>query len=184
VTFVSLGLAGARRPIALEVAQTLAGHGAGTVCLVDASFGAAALHERVGVPAGPGLCDALLASRPAASLAVSLGRQLWMVPAGEEMCAAPEWLPVALSRALRQLAARFDFVIVEAPPLERDSGMPTLLTVAPLTDGVVLVLEAERTRRDVAGEVVARLRASGVTVLGVVLTNRKSPVPDGLRRRL
>lgn len=180
VTFVSVGHAGARRPIALEVGRALAAHGVGSVCVVDASFGRAALGERAGIPVGPGLCDALLASRPATSLAVQLDRQLWLVPAGEEMSGGPKWLPEALARALRQLGARFDFVIVEAPPLEHAVYMSAVMMVAPLTDGVVLILEADRTRRDVASDVTRRLRASGVAVLGAVLTTRKtseSPEP-------
>lgn len=170
VTFVPIGASGMRR-VGLEVAQTLAGFSAGTICVVDASFGAAALHEAAGVPAGAGLCDALLASRPPSQLAVSLGRQVWLIPSGHEICAAPGWFPQAFERAVRQLAGRFDFVIVQAPPVEHDGAMPTLLTVAPATDGIVLVLDMDRTRRDVAENLVARLRANGVSILGAVVHN-------------
>jgi hypothetical protein len=45
-----------------------------------------------------------------------------------------------------------------------------MLSLAPVTDGVVLMLDTERTRRDVAGEIVARLRANGVALLGAVVS--------------
>lgn len=180
VVFASLARTGSSA--ALDVARTLAGHAAGTVCLVDATLGLAALHEQAGLPIGPGLCDAVLTGRSAVSVAVPMEHRLWMVPAGEQGL-GQVLRPEALAHAVRELAARFDFLIVEAPSLEDGRGMPTLLTLAPLTDGVVLVLEAERTRRDVAAGVVARLRASGIATLGAVLANQRRPSRVGLARR-
>jgi Mrp family chromosome partitioning ATPase len=52
------------------------------------------------------------------------------------------------------------------------------------TDGVVLVLEANATRRDAARRVKEILDAANVSVLGVVLNNRTFPIPDVLYRRL
>jgi Mrp family chromosome partitioning ATPase len=52
------------------------------------------------------------------------------------------------------------------------------------TDGVVLVLEANATRRDAARRVKEILNAANVSVLGVVLNNRTFPIPDVLYRRL
>jgi Mrp family chromosome partitioning ATPase len=52
------------------------------------------------------------------------------------------------------------------------------------TDGVVLVLEANATRRDAARRVKEILDAAKVSVLGVVLNNRTFPIPDVLYRRL
>jgi Mrp family chromosome partitioning ATPase len=170
VTFATVGPASSGRLVSLEVARTLARQGGGSVCLVDASLGAAALHAQAVVPIGPGVSDGLLAGRQADSLAVSVEDNLWMVPGGQPMDAWPARLPEVLAGALGQLASRFDFVLVEGGAIERDLGMPTLMTVAPMTDGVVVVLAAERTRRDVAADAVGRLRASGVAVLGAVLT--------------
>lgn len=170
VTFATVGADGSDRSVALEVARTLARHGGGNVCIVDASLGEASLHAQVVLPIGPGVSDGLLTGRSAESLAVMVEENLWMVPGGRPLDAWPSRLPEALASAMSQLASRFDFVLVEGGTFERELGKPTLMTVAPLTDGVVLVLEAERTRRDVAADAVARLRATGVTVLGAVLT--------------
>jgi Mrp family chromosome partitioning ATPase len=170
VAFATVGSDDAPRSVALEVARTLARHGGGNVCIVDASLGAAALHAQVVLPSSPGVSDGLLNGRSVESLAVIVEDNLWMVPGGPPLDAWPARLPEALTGAMGQLASRFDFVLVEGGAFAREFGMPTLMTVAPLTDGVVLVLEAERTRRDVAADAVTRLRATGVTVLGAVLT--------------
>jgi Mrp family chromosome partitioning ATPase len=52
------------------------------------------------------------------------------------------------------------------------------------TDGVVLVVEANATRRDAARRVKEILDAAGVSLLGVVLNNRTFPVPEAIYRRL
>jgi MinD-like ATPase involved in chromosome partitioning or flagellar assembly len=171
VAFAAIGPGRSAQPVALDVARTLAGVGRRSVCVVDASFGRAALHERAGITRDPGLSTALLTGQTVESLAVAIEENLWLVPGGAPMAAWPGRLPEALLAALQQLAARFDFVLVEAGNLERDFGMPTLMAVGPFIDGAVLVLEAERSRRDIAGDVVARLRAAGVAVLGAVLTH-------------
>lgn len=169
VTFAAVGRAAGRRGVAIDVAFALARQGAGSVCVVDASSGPSALHAYAGVPAGPGLSDALAASAPAVSVAAPLGQQVWLVPAGEAADGAPMPGPAVVTRALSELAANFDFLIVQAPPLTDASSMGAMLTLAPATDGVVIVLDTERTRRDVAGEIVARLRANGVDILGAVV---------------
>jgi non-specific protein-tyrosine kinase len=170
VTFAAVGAARPDRSVALEVARTLARQGGGSVCLVDASLGSARLHAHASLPIGLGISDGLLAGRTVESLALVVEENLWMVSSGQPTDVWPARLPEALAAALTQLASRFDFLVIEGGGLDREFGMPTLMTVAPLTDGVVLVLEAERTRRDVAADVAARLRATGVTLLGAVLT--------------
>ncbi|OFW38052.1 MAG: hypothetical protein A3F70_09840 [Acidobacteria bacterium RIFCSPLOWO2_12_FULL_67_14] len=177
VMLAPLGDAVARRPVSLEIARTLASYGTGTVCVVDASGGASALHHYAGVPPGPGLSDALLASGPVSSFAVALDPQISLVPAGEEACATPGWLPDALSRAVRQLSARFDFLIMQGPPIAEASAVAAMLTLAPAVDGVLLTIDIDRTRRDAAGDIVRRLRASGVTLLGAIVVNGQKVDP-------
>jgi len=52
------------------------------------------------------------------------------------------------------------------------------------TDGVVLVLEANVTRRVAALSAKESLEAAGVRLLGTVLNNRTFPIPDKLYRNL
>jgi len=52
------------------------------------------------------------------------------------------------------------------------------------TDGVVLILEADRTRRDTARRIKESLAVANAKVLGVVLNNRSYPIPEPLYSRL
>jgi Mrp family chromosome partitioning ATPase len=84
-------------------------------------------------------------------------------------------------RLVQTLKSRFDMVWIDAPPvLARTEG----LLLAPATDGVVLVIEAEVTRRPVARAAVERIRDSGATLLGMLFNKRRHHIPDALYRLL
>jgi Mrp family chromosome partitioning ATPase len=53
-----------------------------------------------------------------------------------------------------------------------------------LADGVVLVLEANSTRREAAAKVTENLRAAQIKILGAVLNKRTFPIPGFLYHRL
>jgi Mrp family chromosome partitioning ATPase len=72
-------------------------------------------------------------------------------------------------------------VIIDSPPL---SGSPDGLAIAPKVSGVVIVLEAEKTRWHVAKNSVERIRKVGGAVVGIVFNKRHNHVPDFIHRRL
>jgi Mrp family chromosome partitioning ATPase len=84
-------------------------------------------------------------------------------------------------RLVRTLKARFDLVWVDAPPV---LAATESLLLAPATDGVVLVVEAEATRRPVARAAVERIRDSGAPILGMLFNKRRHHIPDALYRLL
>lgn len=82
---------------------------------------------------------------------------------------------------LLQLLATFEYVLVDASAASTHTDVSVL---GPLVDGVVLVVEANATRRDAARRVAGQLQAANVRVLGAVLTNRTFPIPEAIYRRL
>lgn len=56
--------------------------------------------------------------------------------------------------------------------------------VSQICDGIVLVVTANRTRRLVAAQIRDQIRKARVPLLGVVLAERRLPVPEGLYRNL
>ncbi len=72
-------------------------------------------------------------------------------------------------------------LLVDLPPvLDR----PDTTLIAPHLDGVLLVLEAEGTRWEVAREARQRLEAAGAKVVGAVLNKKPQPIPNWLYRLL
>ena len=79
------------------------------------------------------------------------------------------------------LRSEFDYTIIDCPSL-RESG--DLLSVAPFVDGVILVIEANRTRRDEPRQAEQSIAAAGGTLLGYILNKRTYGIPGWLDRRL
>lgn len=79
------------------------------------------------------------------------------------------------------LPADFAHVVISAPPIGSYSDAALLGQAA---DGVVLVLEANATRRIAALRAKQILLASDVRLLGTVLNNRTYPIPEKVYRLL
>jgi len=79
------------------------------------------------------------------------------------------------------LREQFDYVMIDAPPLNSYSEGVALGQFA---DGLVLVLEANSTRRDATARIAERLHSMQVQILGAVLNKRTFPIPASLYRRL
>jgi hypothetical protein len=75
------------------------------------------------------------------------------------------------------LRAEFDYTIIDCPSL-KESG--DLLGIAPFIDGAILVVEANRTRRDQPRQAERYISAAGGTLLGYVLNKQTSDVPRWL----
>ena len=58
------------------------------------------------------------------------------------------------------------------------------IALGQIADGLVLVLEANATRRESALRIAETLRATQIRVLGAVLNKRTFPIPEGLYNRL
>ena len=86
-----------------------------------------------------------------------------------------------MSARIAELRSEFDYVLIDVPPLNSYSDG---LVLAHLSDGLVMVLEANATRREAALRVAENLRAKQVRVLGAVLNKRTFPIPDSLYHRV
>ena len=78
-------------------------------------------------------------------------------------------------------AERFDFTVLDLPPLDRPAET---LPLCGVLDGVLLLVESERVRWPVAERYVNGLTRSGAKPLGVVMNKQKRHVPQWLYRTL
>ena len=109
-----------------------------------------------------------------------IAENLWLAPAA--VLGTDNGSSVSDLRArLEALRREFDYVLVDAPPAALHSHTAVLGQAA---DGIVLVLEANATRRIAAKKTKEALEAGSVRLLGTVLNNRTFPVPEKLYRRL
>jgi protein-tyrosine kinase len=80
-----------------------------------------------------------------------------------------------------KLKEHFDLVIVDSPPA---TTSPDGIAISRHVDGVVLVLEAEKTRWPVADKARETIEKNGGKILGVVLNKRQYYIPDFIYRRM
>ncbi len=87
--------------------------------------------------------------------------------------AAREWLDA--------VAAGYDWVILDGPPVLEAPDAPGLAAIA---DGVVVVIEAGRTKRPVLHRATDLLRKARAQLIGSVLNRRRLEIPEFLYRRI
>jgi len=80
----------------------------------------------------------------------------------------------------RSLSAKFDWILVDLPPL----NSAEVLRWAPLIGGIVLVVESERVRWQVAARGIATLEQAGSHVLGTVMNKQREYIPEWLYQLL
>jgi Mrp family chromosome partitioning ATPase len=106
---------------------------------------------------------------------------LWLVSAEPGMTNGGAPTLERMRECITGLGDEFAYVVISAPPIGSSSDAAQLCQLA---DGVVLVLEANSTRRVTAKKAKQALEAANVRILGTVLNNRTFPIPEGLYRRL
>jgi hypothetical protein len=79
------------------------------------------------------------------------------------------------------LRAEFDYSIIDCPSLKISGD---LLSIAPFVDGILLVIEANRTRRDEPRQAERSIEAAGGNLLGFILNKRTCDLPMWLDRVL
>lgn len=165
------------------VAETLARNERGRVCLVEANFRSPALPGMFGVTNHFGLTEALLREGPVGSFAKPVRQEnLWLLSSGTLAVDSPSLLASEQLRfRIDELREQFDFVIIDAPPLTRYSDAVVL---GQHSNGLVLVIEANSTRREAAAAVAESLRSAKVPILAAVLNKRTFPIPEKIYKML
>lgn len=152
------------------------------VLVIDANLRTPRLHAAFKIDPIPGLSD-LLTRNGRGVRPVKLGTgNLRIIPCGRPYT---EMHTLFESRRfeefLRRMREKHDYVIFDGPPIHDSSECRVL---CPKVDGVVLVIESGKTRRQVAISAKKQLVEAGGRVLGVVLNKRRFYIPEFIYRRL
>jgi protein-tyrosine kinase len=169
---------------AATLASTLARSKNFKTLLIDANLRTPALEDVfVGQRNPVGLSDVVLSGADLdASIYETRYSNLFVLPSGKAV-SSPSYIfdGNALSGLLDRLRERFDFIIFDGSPLDAYSESSFL---ASKVDGVILVVEAERTKIEVARRIKKELESAGVNLLGVVLNKKRRYFPEFLERFL
>ena len=149
------------------------------VLLIDADMRRPSLHRQLGIDAERGLSTLLTSHEPLASAVVAGGQpKLSVLVAGPVPPSPTELLSTGrIEEILQEAASQFDVVLVDSPPILGLADAPML---SALVDGVIFVVEADRSRRGALKAALRRLRAMRPVILGAVLT-KFDPLKAGNR---
>ncbi|MEZ5813132.1 MAG: hypothetical protein R3E13_00155 [Alphaproteobacteria bacterium] len=86
-----------------------------------------------------------------------------------------------LQNIMKALEDVYDVIVWDLPPT--DKAVQSRM-VAQFTQGVVLVVEAGKTRWQSAHHAMEHFKYSGAQILGIILNNKKNYIPDWLYRLL
>jgi capsular exopolysaccharide synthesis family protein len=138
------------------------------VIVVDADLRHPELHTLFGIGNTEGLSSAVLGADDALPLYDSAVAGLRLLPAGPPVANPVEVLGAPrLGRLLDQLRDQSDAVVINSAPA---AALADTAVIAPYVDGILLVVSAGRTRRDLALRAKEQLERAGARLLGVVLT--------------
>ena len=171
--------------VCARVAETLASEvsQSGTSCIVDADLRSGSLHRYFGLENTRGLAEAVTESGPVRDFMQPVdGGRLWIMTAGAGAANVHSLLTSeALGARIAELRSEFDNVLIDSPAVNLYADAVSL---GKLSDGIILVLQSNATRREAARRAKEIIGVGHVRLLGAVLNKRRFPVPAGIYGKL
>jgi Mrp family chromosome partitioning ATPase len=164
-----------------RIAEILADRTGSLVCLIDANFRSRNLYGEFHCENAARLADeewtAVPVSRPG-----EITSNLWLLSYKPNTGDCPTAGSFErFQKRIEDLRQDFHYVLIDAPPLKNSAEA---VLFGRMADGLVVVVEANNTRRAPAKKAKQMLDESGVPVLGAVLNKRVFPIPEHVYRRL
>ena len=160
-----------------NLAIVLAENGA-TVAVVDADLRVPRLAGYLGLEGWVGLSDVLAGRVPLDDVLQSwgIGEQIMVLPAGRNPPNPSELLgSQAMSELISDLGKKFDYVLIDAPPVLPVTDAAVL---SRFTDGTLFVAAARRVKANEVRAAILALETAGTTPIGVVLSMLPAKGPD------
>ncbi|MCI0524580.1 MAG: polysaccharide biosynthesis tyrosine autokinase [Acidobacteria bacterium] len=156
---------------AISLAQTGA-----AVLIIDADLRRPRVHKVFNLKNNAGLTNYLAGEGDLAALIQIAEPNLYVLTAGPlppnpaELLGSPK-----MKQAVETLSANFDYVVIDSPPV---SSFADSLILSSLVEGVIIVVKARITPREMAQRTKAHLQSVGAKILGVVVNHIKPQPHD------
>jgi polysaccharide biosynthesis transport protein len=163
--------------VAAQLANVLARADAHTI-LLDLDMRRPELSRRFGVNGNhEGMSVFLSGNSPVVSdLIQTENPYLLLAPAGPKPPNPADLIgSERMKLALEQLRKQFRFIVIDTPPI---LTVADAMALAPLVDGVVLVVRSGQTPREIVSRAIAEMRRGGGRILGMVFNGVDFKSPD------
>lgn len=169
--------------LATSYAQLVAMHGGGRVLVVEMNARKPSLMWRFGLTGKDGVTDYLTGAKELSTLVQTpASRAFDVLPIGTPDATKVQLhLERGFPRLVDEAMRTYDVVIVDAPPVVLSPETPPMCG---LVDGVALIVQSGRTKREIGQRSLEMIAQFEGRVLGVVLNRKKYYIPDFIYRRL
>jgi protein-tyrosine kinase len=165
VVFCGIGSRDYAELVCARAAETLASQVLDPVCLLDANLKDATMHQRYDLDNASAL-SGRNAIKGRDSSAHNNPRNFWVLPASALRDSCPGLSPDLIREQISKLTEKFRYLLICAPPLE---SAPDGFLWGQVSDGLVVVLQADSTDRSAALKVRRWLDDYDIRLLGAVL---------------
>ena len=157
---------------AINLSYVLAESGS-RVLLIDADLRIPSVAKKMDLPSSPGLTDFLMGNATTLASCKSPVLDTWYImPAGDIPPNPSELLgSKRMQSLLEKLRERFDYIVVDLPPVNMVSDA---ISIAGLITGMLVVVREEYTEKKELERCLRQLRLSNVKVLGCLMNETKS----------
>ncbi len=150
----------------ISLAQTGA-----AVLIIDADLRRPRVHKVFNLKNNAGLSNYLAGECDIGSLIQIAMPNLYVLPVGPLPPNPAELLGSAkMKQVIETLQSNFDYVVIDSPPV---SSFADSLILSALVEGVIIVVKAGMTPREMAQRTKAHLQSVGAKILGVVVNQIK-----------
>jgi capsular exopolysaccharide synthesis family protein len=152
--------------MAISLAQT-----GSAVLIVDADLRRPRVHKIFGLKNTRGLCNYLAGDCDLSSLVQVALPNLYVLPVGPlppnpaELLGSPK-----MRQVVEMLSKNFDYVLIDSPPV---ASFADSLILSSMVEGVIVVVKAGFTAREMAQRTKMHLQSVGAKILGVVINHIK-----------
>ena len=158
------------------LAMTAASLSKSKVALIDFDLRRPRIHDYFGIGTCPGIGEVLTGKTNIKNVSRKTSLQdLTVITSGNVTGSPSDILDQAdIPGLLQELVFYFDFIVIDSPPVIPVSDP---LLIAGHADGVLLVVKAGSTQREVVNRAISLLSNSGIKPLGIVLNDYEDVLP-------
>jgi uncharacterized protein involved in exopolysaccharide biosynthesis/Mrp family chromosome partitioning ATPase len=166
--------------VVTNLAKAVSSRYDGKVLAIDANTASPSLHKMMGVGLSPGLTDVI--KTRSTREAVKQVHNIRLIPAGDDAgCLRDDLMWERFKKLLAESKKCYPFTIIDIPPLQQEA-LSTKIAAA--CDGVIMVIESERLRWEVAQDWRKQLVDRKVETIGAVLNKRRFYIPKWVYKAL
>ncbi len=153
------------------------------ILLIDCDLRKPQICQYLGLTPREGLMDLLTSNIPLESILLPTKIKNLTVLPGTKVVPNPASLleSAGMKHLLSEAKSRFEYVIIDTAPVlsVTDAGV-----IGSQTDGVLLIIRADRTKKEVIQRAQSALAEAQAKIIGSVLTCIQHPIPDFIYRHL